>query len=123
MKIAHSKISGRGVFASQAYKPGDTIEVCPIIRLTEADRRAIDSTSLYSYYYSWGEDSSEAAIALGYGSLYNHSYNPNAQYTKDLNQESLVISAIQDIHLDDEILINYNGDPTNTAALWFDVHE
>lgn len=122
MKIAHSKISGRGVFASQAYKPGDTIEVCPIIRLTEADRRAIDSTSLYSYYYSWGEDSSEAAIALGYGSLYNHSYHPNAKYTKDLDKDSLKISAINDIDIDAEILINYNGDPTNNSGLWFDVY-
>jgi hypothetical protein len=32
--------------------------------LSEQDREIIDKTALYNYYFSWGKDFKEAAIAL-----------------------------------------------------------
>ena len=48
------------------------------------------------------------ALALGYGSLYNHSYNPNARYD-DVGRQIKEYSALRDIQRGEEITINYNG--------------
>ena len=123
MKIQESTLGGRGVFATQDYISGETIEVCPVIKLTQADRKTIDTTALYDYYYAWGDNSDEAAIALGFGSLYNHSYNPNAKYFKKLEDDTLHIIALRNIHSSEEILVNYNGDPSDSTPLWFTADE
>ena len=67
--IGSSAGRGRGVFAARRFEPGETIEVCPVIALSEADARTLDGTGLYDYYFGWGEDGKAAAITLGYGSL------------------------------------------------------
>ncbi|CAN5653273.1 SET domain-containing protein-lysine N-methyltransferase [soil metagenome] len=110
---------GRGIFAIKSYMIGDIIEDCPMIILDAANRTLIDKTYLYNYYFSWGKKSNEAAIALGYGSLYNHSYQPNAKYIKLLDKDIIQIIAFQHIEPGDEIKVNYNGEPTSTKALWF----
>jgi SET domain-containing protein len=53
---------------------------------------------------------------LGYGSLYNHSYAPNAETLETPHE--LVITALRDIHEGDEIFINYMG--TAQEGVWFD---
>lgn len=123
MKIKKIAKMGRGVFATKHYLPGDIIEACPVIVLSVADRKKIDQTKLYNYYFSWGTQLNKAAIALGYGSLYNHSYKPNARYIKMINKNCIQIAALQPIKPGDEIKVNYNGDPKNKNALWFPVIE
>ena len=118
MKIQRTKY-GRGVFAAKDYKAGDVIEESQIIALSESDSRKIDDTLLYDYYFSWGEKDNQAAIALGNGSLFNHSYSPNAQYTKNIDQGLITFSAIKPIQKGQEILVNYNGDPSSENPLWF----
>ncbi len=112
---------GKGVFATVSYSVGDIIEICPIVILDVGDRKMIDLTNLYNYYFSWGEQLDQAAIALGYGSLYNHSYKPNALYIKVLDKDVIQIVAFQPIKPGDEIKVNYNRDPKSTDALWFSV--
>lgn len=109
---------GRGVFAGQAWQVGDVIEVCPVITLSEADRVVIDKTSLYNYYFIWGPNEKQAAIALGYGSLYNHSATPNAQFITDLATNSIIIECIKDIAAGEEVLIKYVDDESD-IKLWF----
>jgi hypothetical protein len=36
----------------------------------------VEKTQLYNYCYGWGENNDAAAVALGFGSIYNHSYQP-----------------------------------------------
>lgn len=67
------------------------------------------------YVFGWGEDST--ALALGYGSLYNHSYRPNAETLETADE--LVITALRDIQPGEEIFINYMG--TAQDGVWFDV--
>ena len=119
MEIKTNKF-GRGVYATGPYQVGEIIETCPVIILSVGDTKKINSTLLYDYYYSWGANNSQAAIALGYGSLYNHSYKPNAQYIKNLANDVIEFVSIKPISKGDEILINYNGEPSNQAPLWFD---
>lgn len=97
----------------------ETIEICPIIKLSEKDTQVIDTTHLYNYYFSWAENGS--AICLGYGSLYNHSYTPNATYEKDFLEGKIIFRAITAIQQGEEILVNYNGNPENQNKVWFDV--
>jgi SET domain-containing protein len=109
---------GRGVFASRPISKGDVIERVPVL-LIPVEEIYTDkvSTTLADYVFNWGNG--EVAIALGYGSIYNHSYRPNATYQAK-GRRSQVYSALRDIEADEEITVNYNGSPKNKAALWFD---
>lgn len=119
MGVKDVKNIGLGVFATQDYQAGDIIENCHIIILSELDKNIIDKTYLYNYYYDW--DNNRAVIALGNGSLYNHSYTPNAKYIKLFDKNLISFVAIKDIDTDEEIRTNYNGDPKCMEPLWFKV--
>lgn len=117
--ISKSTISGRGVFCRQAIPQGALIEVCPVIVLPGKDVTHIDQTRLHDYYFIWGENDQKAAIILGFGSLYNHSFHPNAEYRPDYQQNRLSFFALQDIPADTEITVNYNGTPSGQQDVWF----
>ena len=105
---------GRGVFAGRAYLRGEVIEVCPVIALP--DPAPTDpGRVLERYVFWWGEDG--RAIALGYGSLYNHSASPNARFTPRESRGDIVIRATQDIAAGEQIMIDYGWDEDDFAAL------
>ena len=118
--ISPSSIShaGRGVFAGKEYKKGDCIEVCPMIVFSEPSIPHIDKTELAQYYYEWGDDHKKGAIALGFGSIYNHSYESNAMFVQDFIKNVINIIAITTIPKNTEITTNYNGDPIDKTPLW-----
>lgn len=117
--IKPSSLAGRGVFAQRNFAKDEIIERCPVIVLNEKDTKQIDPTDLYNYYFSWGDDLKSGAIALGCGSIYNHSYNPNAAYKKDIEHDEIIFLSIRDIKAGDEIVVNYNGQPDDHSPLWF----
>lgn len=120
--VKQSADRGRGVFAARWFRVDEVIEVCPVIALSSADAAKLDDTQLYNYYFGWGAENRGAAIALGFGSLYNHSYTPNAAYRKSEADSTISIFAVKPIAPEDEILIKYNfGDTENCGPLWFDV--
>ncbi len=112
---------GRGVVAGCDIAAGETIELAPVIPVGTAEVAALCATVLDHYVYDWFPGSTGLAVALGCGSLYNHSYEPNAFYKKDFVKNVLEYVALTDIVAGTEILINYNGDPTDRTPLWFDV--
>ncbi len=118
--FAESDKHGRGVFAARDIEDGEIIEVCPVIVFPERDKKLLDQTFLYDYYFDWGENGSEFALCLGYGSLYNHDYEPNAEYTMDFGSETIDFHALRNIRAGEEITVSYNGDPANKEAVWFD---
>ena len=67
-------------------------------------------------------DSTRVAVALGYGSLYNHSYTPNAHYV-DVDQCRKRFVALRDIEAGEEITINYNAVPDDRSDVGFEVLE
>jgi uncharacterized protein len=120
--IGSSEGRGRGVFAARRFEPGETIEVCPVIALSEADARALDNTGLYDYYFGWGEDGKAAAIAFGYGSLYNHSPTANAVHRKHQADGFISIAAVKRIERGEEIFIRYDsGSGGDQHKMWFEV--
>ena len=100
---------GRGVFAGRRFEPNETIEVCPVIVLSEADARRLDDTKLYDYYFGWGKDGKQAGIVLGYGSIYNHSFAPNAEHRKDAAEDTMFVVAVREIAAAEEIFIRYEA--------------
>ena len=120
--IGSSEGRGRGVFAARRFESGETIEVCPVIALSEADARMLDNTGLYDYYFGWGKEGKAAAIALGYGSLYNHAPSPNAMHRKHVADGIISVVAVRQIERGEEILIRYDtGTGGNTQQMWFEV--
>lgn len=108
--------AGRGVRAREAITAGTVIELCPVIVTPAEQVNALDQTAMYDYYFAWADGA--AAIALGYGSLYNHDPHPNADYIKDFDQALVQIIALSDIATGDEVLVDYSRGGTN--PLWFD---
>ena len=118
--MAPSPLGGRGVFTAQPIPVGTPIELAPVILLSAADRRAIHATRLHDYYFQWAGD--RAAIALGYGSLYNHRADANAEFSLDYDFEQIRFVALRDIAAGEEITTDYRtGDPT--MQLWFETTE
>ncbi len=111
---------GRGVFCASDIPKGALIEICPMILIPESEVDIIHETELHDYYFVWGERDEQAAIALGYGSLYNHSYTPNAEYIYDLENNCIEVFALKKIPAGKEITFNYHGDPGCKDPLWFD---
>src|SRR5438876_8359984 len=113
---------GRGVFALSRLACGEIIETAPIILIPAAEWSHIEPTVLALYIYNFGPTAEEehAAIALGYGSLYNHSYTPNAKYIKSWEEQVIRFVALRDIEPGEEITIDYNGSPGNQTPIWFE---
>ncbi len=116
--VKPSRRGGRGVFTAQEIPAGTTIELAAVILLDTADTEVIHDTQLHDYYFLWGEEGS--AIALGYGSLYNHSSKPNADFEMEFEDELIRFFAARDIAAGEEILICYTDDEDPRTRLWFE---
>ncbi len=115
------KGKGRGVFA-RSFIPGQTIiERVPVVLMPIKNIvNGFRHPDLARFFFMWSEDT--VAIALGYGSLYNHSYHPNASYEHEPGA-CMIYRSLRDIHQGEEICINYNGDPKDKADVGFKVLE
>jgi SET domain-containing protein len=121
VEVRRIKGKGRGVFARRAIREGEVIERVPVLVLKREEIRDSDGwTGLAEYCFLWGEKT--VALALGYGSLYNHSFEPNARYD-DLGGQVKLYTAIRAIEAGDEITINYNGEPDDRSPVGFEVIE
>ena len=114
---------GRGLFSTRTIKKGELIEISPVLISHENEWKHLKKTILFNYCFTWGDNYEHTAIALGYGSLFNHSYTPNAMFTYNIDNLSIDFYAIADIDTGQEITINYNEDSEDKSPLWFDVIE
>jgi SET domain-containing protein len=121
IEVKRTKGKGRGVFARRLIRKGELIEKVPMLVLpVEEFHDGLGKTSLANYCFNWKEGT--VALALGYGSLYNHSYRPNARYD-DVWPQTKEFTALRDIEPGEEITVNYNGKPKGRSAVWFEVVE
>ena len=102
---------GRGVFARQAIKEGETIEVAPILIIPEEDTDLVYASFLTEYWYEIDPVSKLSFIALGHASLYNHDDDPNATFDVCTETKSITIDALRNIKKDEEITISYGFHP------------
>src|SRR3990172_10207515 len=121
--IRRSRIAnaGRGVYARRDIKKGEIIERCPVIEVPKYDTSNLRESILVTYFFYFGRNKERSAIALGFGSIYNHTYKRNARFK--IKQKDMIIDfvALKNIKKDDEITVNYyNGNPKK-SPLWFEL--
>ncbi len=117
LEVKRVKGKGRGVFARRTIAKGEVFETCPVLVLTK-DAIPDYAHGIGPYVFEWGEG--KLALTLGFGSLYNHSYKPNARYD-DVGPQAKAFTALRTIAAGEEITVNYNGDPARKKKVWFDV--
>jgi SET domain-containing protein len=109
---------GRGVFARRAIAGGTVVERVPVLLLPLGHVGGGDAWALGRFCFYRGRGT--VAVALGYGSLYNHSSTPNARYDEGPGA-TMLFTALRDIAAGEEITINYNGDPDDHSPVGFPV--
>ncbi len=115
---------GRGVFAARAFGAGEVVEECPVLLF----RKPYETLhkELKNYVFHWpvpkGARSTQA-LALGYGSLYNHANPASMRYETDGEALVMRFIAVRDIAAGEELTINYNADggaPVSDEDWWFE---
>jgi uncharacterized protein len=118
IRVDNVKGKGRGVFAKCAIKKGAIIERVPILLVPITDLvDGLANPTLNRFFYHW--DKKHIAVCLGYGSLYNHSFEPNARYIH--GKDVVTYRALCDIAEGEEITINYNFKPDDRTPMKFEV--
>lgn len=116
--ISKSKIQGNGIFAKVNIRKNSIIDICPVLIFSAKDANIIENTSIGSYHYQWTRG--KYVLALGFGSLFNHSYDANCQYEMQYKEKTIRFIACKNIKKGEEVFINYNGDPDCKKKVWFD---
>lgn len=99
--VKDTYLKGRGVFATTDIKKNELIESCHLILMDLNDVQGI----LESYVYEYTPKT--AAIALGHGSLYNHSDDANSEFSFDFKKKLLKVRAKKMITRGSEITVDY----------------
>jgi hypothetical protein len=121
ISIGESEGRGRGVFAERDFEPDEVIEEAPLLSMPKKQIR--DGEVLRDYAFNLKDKKTMSVVVLGYGSIYNHSYEPNARYDKNMEEKKFVYAAIKPIKKGEEIFVNYNHEPDDKSRLWFDSKE
>ncbi len=78
---------------------------------------------LVTYFFFFGKSKERLAIALGFGSLYNHSHQPNVTYKVKPKESLIDFIALKDIKKEDELTFNYHNSSNpkrKKPPLWFE---
>lgn len=111
----------RGVFATRDIKKDELIHEAPVIPYPNEEHEHIEKTMIADYAFEYGENHS--AFVLGYGMMFNHSFEPNAYYEISFEKHTFDFYAYRDIKKDEQIFINYNGEVDIDDPMWFDHEE
>jgi hypothetical protein len=118
LKVGHAPGRGRGVFAERAIAAGEVVECVPVIVFPPEEQHHLVETVLNSYVFGWRDS---VAIALGFGSIYNHSWRPNLEYRKRFEEGLIEFLALADLPAGTELTINYASSNPHNAGLWSDL--
>jgi SET domain-containing protein len=111
---------GRGVFTSKPIRANTIIERSPVIVLNKKDRVEVEKTVLNNYIFEWGPRGTQCCVALGYISVYNHSFSSNCEYEMYFDVNIIAVKTMRTIKAGEELFINYNGTFNDQKKLWFD---
>lgn len=107
LTIKNSKKYGRGVYATRTIKTGELIECSPVILLDDWEADRITPTVLNCYVFEYGV---KTAIALGFGSLFNHSESENVTYRANFRNKTIEYAALCEIKKGQQLFVNYGYD-------------
>jgi hypothetical protein len=123
VKVIEIQGKGFGVVATQKINTEEIIETCPIIEISEVEKKFIETQSeILKYYYLIQEDLKRCCLMLGYGSIYNHSLTPNADidYLAEKSERYLQFKALKNIEIGEEIVFNYEFENNQPDFLQLD---
>lgn len=115
--VGPSPLAGRGLFTTRAVAAGEVLDVAPVVRVPEAQRRHLDRTELSGHYWDWDGD---AAIAMGLISFTNHARPGNARWERDDDAATMALIATCDLPAGVEVLADYLADGDPSDELGFD---
>ena len=119
--IKEIKGKGRGVFCKDHISKDEAFEICPVLVFPEKDKDTLMTSHLVDYFFTFNKEENTMALALGFGSLYNHAIHSNAAYILNPEQKVMTFFALEDIPAGKEICINYGGEPGQEFKEWFEV--
>lgn len=96
--VKKSPLHGYGVFAGKTFKKGEIIEECYVLFTSGKDK------ALEDYYFASGR---KYAIPTGFGVIYNHSDDENADYVINAKRKLCTIKAMRTIKKGEEIFVSY----------------
>ncbi|KAL1677914.1 hypothetical protein EV122DRAFT_213210 [Schizophyllum commune] len=111
--IRYSPGKGRGVYAAREIPSQTLLEISPVLLFDREEYAEHGRHTLLDHYtFVWRDG--RMALALGLGSLFNHSSAPNVSYVLDPLTESIRYTTTRRILLGEELCIFYGH------KLWFD---
>jgi len=99
--VKKSPRQGFGVFAGKKLRKGELIEECYFL-ISKGSTKAFEDF----YFDAHGKN----ALLLGYGSIYNHSDDANADYVINMKKRIATIRADRTIQHGEEIFVSYGDD-------------
>jgi SET domain-containing protein len=130
VEVRKSSVHGYGVFAKEPVNAGELIEECKLLRL--GWRSNYQHDPIISDY-AWGNKSCNCDeckmhgfpkyMALGLGSIYNHSDQPNTKQKLDFETETMSVWANKDILPGEEIFVNYGSKYWVVRDFWAQVNK
>ena len=113
--------SGRGVFAAKSILARTVVEICPVLVFPISDLSSVSRTAFEHYTFNWPYREPQAditkrtqALALGLGSMFNHSRNQNVGFQRNVEDQTITFTALRDIEPQEELCISYG------PRLWFE---
>jgi len=108
-RVEYSKRPGGEftVMSKTHFAKGEIIEICPVILLGE-EAKAIDK--IKDVVFEIDKEKGQWGLALGYGSMYKHSDDPNVEYAYNRLTKQMYFITKKPIKLHQELTINYGQD-------------
>ncbi|KAF9909930.1 hypothetical protein EC991_007733 [Linnemannia zychae] len=111
LQIQDCGAKGRGVTTTVAIPARTIIDISPILLFPSEEYLTYGKyTQLDHYTYRWRGG---MALALGLGSMFNHSNSPNVGFQRDLDNGLIRYSTLREIQAGEELCISYGPN------LWF----
>lgn len=117
---------GRGVFALRDFAEGEVVEVCPVVLFRMPYEKLPEEVKTLVFH--WGQLAgmkNTQALALGYGSMYNHDNPSSMRYEADESGLMLRFIAVRRVAAGEELTINYNsadGAAEGDDDYWFEMN-
>lgn len=111
LQIQDCGAKGRGVITTVVIPARTVIDISPILLFPSEEYSTHGQyTQLDHYTYRW---KGGMALALGLGSMFNHSSTPNVGFQRDIDNSLIRYSTLREIQVGEELCISYGPN------LWF----
>ena len=98
--------AGKGVFTKIDISKDQNVEKACVVKIPVKNS---DDTPLSDYVFRNPYNKKENFVAFGYGSMYNHSDEPNIHYYYDKDENCMVYESLRDIKIGEELYISYGA--------------